>query len=232
MKALDIKRHKAHLVNILTDIFRDNSLSNKLAFKGGTAAMLFYKSPRFSVDLDFDLIGKIDGVYERMTKLLEKNYKITDSNDKFYTLFWKVSYGPGLANVKVEISTRDNSYNHYGQNLLYGVNLKVMEASDMVAHKMVAVMERKVTANRDLFDVHYFLGSPYGVEINYDVIKMRTGLEPKEFFQNLLNFVQKIEEKDILNGLGEVLTESQKDWARVKLKDELVELIQRNIDLM
>lgn len=232
MKALDIAKHKAHLVNMLMEIFKDNLLSNKLAFKGGTAAMLFYKLPRFSIDLDFDLIGSVEGVYARMSELLAKNYKIMDSSDKLHTLFWKVSYGTGLANVKVEISTRDNSYNHYSQNLLYGVNLKVMEAPDMVAHKMVAVIERKITANRDLFDTHYFLSSPYGVEINYDVIKERTGQKPREFLHDLLIFVKKVEGKDILNGLGEVLTEPQKDWARMKLKTELMGLIQRNIDLM
>ena len=232
MKALDIERHKTHLINILTDIFKDNFLSNKLAFKGGTAAMLFYRLPRFSVDLDFDLVGDMEGVYAKMTEVLKKNYKITDSSDKFYTLFWKVSYGTGLANVKVEISTRDNTQNHYNLTSLYGVSLKVIDVADMVAHKMIAVMERKVTANRDLFDTHYFLGSPYGVEINYEVIKARTGQKPKKFLQDLLKFVKKIKEKDILNGLGELLTESQKDWARAKLKSELVGLIQRNIDLM
>lgn len=232
MKALDIERHKAHLINILTDIFKDSLLSSKLAFKGGTAAMLFYKLPRFSVDLDFDLIGPVEGLYERMTDLLGKNYKIIDSNDKFYTLFWKVSYGTGLANVKVEISTRDNVDNHYDLVQLYGVGIKVMSSPDMVAHKMIAVMERKITANRDIFDAHYFLGSPYGVEMNYDVIKKRTGKEPKEFFSDLLEFVTKVDNKNILDGLGELLTESQKDWARMKLKSELIGLIQRNIDLL
>ena len=232
MKALDIDIHKAHLTNILTMIFKDNFLANKLAFKGGTAAMLFYKLPRFSTDLDFDLTGDIDGVYEKMTKLLAKSYKITDSSDKFYTLFWKVSYGTGLTNVKVEVSTRDNSSNKYSVNLLYGVNLKVMEAPDMVAHKLVAVTERKVTANRDLFDAHYFLSSPIGIEINYDVITTITGQEPKAFFQNLLKFVIKVEEKNILNGLGELLTESQKNWARTKLKSELMGLIERNIAIL
>ena len=232
MKALDIERHKTHLINILTDIFKDNFLSNKLALKGGTAAMLFYKLPRFSVDLDFDLIGSAEGLYERMTDLLGKNYIVLDSNDKFYTLFWKVSYGTGLANIKIEISTRDNIKNHYDLILFYGVGLKVMSAPDMVAHKLIATMDRKITANRDLFDAHYFLGSPLGVEINYEIIKDKTGKTPREFYESLLAMVGEIDNQKILDGLGELLSESQKDWARTKLKDELTGLIQRNIDLM
>jgi len=232
MRALDIAKHKTHLINILTEIFKDNLLSKRLAFKGGTAAMLFYKLPRFSIDLDFDLIGSAEGLYERMTDLLGKNYIILDSNDKFYTLFWKVSYGTGLANIKVEISTRDNIKNHYDLILFYGVGLKVMSAPDMVAHKLIATVDRKITANRDLFDAHYFLGSPFGVEINYEIIKDRAGKTPREFYESLLAMVEKIENKNILDGLGELLTEAQKDWARAKLKEELIGLIQRNIDLM
>ena len=41
---------------VLEGIYRDISLAGSLGFKGGTAAMLFYDLPRFSVDLDFDLL--------------------------------------------------------------------------------------------------------------------------------------------------------------------------------
>ena len=51
---LDITKHKTHLTNILIDIYKNSSLAPILGFKGGTAAMLFYKLPRFSVDLDFE----------------------------------------------------------------------------------------------------------------------------------------------------------------------------------
>ena len=53
---LDIQKHKFILVSILKDIYSNSSLGPLLGFKGGTAAYLFYKLPRFSVDLDFDLL--------------------------------------------------------------------------------------------------------------------------------------------------------------------------------
>ena len=56
MKALDITIHKTNLTNILIDIFKNSFIGPLLGFKGGTAALLFYNLPRFSVDLDFDLI--------------------------------------------------------------------------------------------------------------------------------------------------------------------------------
>lgn len=239
MKALDITKHKTHLTNILLDVYKDSALSSALGFKGGTAAMLFYKLPRFSVDLDFDLIdpptasqfGRAGGVVDQMTKLLSSKYEIKDHSAKFNTLFWVVSYGAGLAHIKIEISTRDSPHNHYNLLLFYGVTVKTLDIGDMIANKLAAVMERTSIANRDLFDIHYFLGSPYASEINYDIIKHRTGKTPKEFYESLLNFVSNINSKKILTGLGEVLTESQKDWAKVKLIAELQGLIKRTLSL-
>lgn len=232
MSGLDIVQHKMHLSSILLDIAKDSLLSSTLGFKGGTAVMLFYDLPRFSVDLDFDLIGKKDGVVERMTQLLGKKYMIKDQSTKWNTLFWLLSYKEGQTHIKVEVSTRDNPFNHYEVKQYYGASIRVLRLSDMVAHKLVALSERISKAKRDLFDAHYFLSSPIATEINYEIIKDRTGKTPHEFYESLLVIVEQIDNRRILDGLGELLTESQKDWARAKLKSELIGLIQRNIDLM
>lgn len=239
MKALDVTKHKTHLTNILIDIYKDSSLAPLLGFKGGTAAMLFYKLPRFSVDLDFDLIPLLKENSEQLknfiaevTRLLSLKYTLKDRSIKYHTLFWLVSYGHGLTKIKIEISTREILSNHYVPFPFYGVTVKTMDIRDMIAHKMIALSERKTIANRDLFDAHFFLSSEYAGEINYDIIRERLGKEPKEFYVHLLNFVSKIRQDGVLGGLGEVLTESQKDWAKSKLIEELKSLIQRQIDLL
>lgn len=238
MKALDITKHKTNLTNILIDIYKNSTLGPVLGFKGGTAAMLFYNLSRFSVDLDFDLTAdfqkdspELKTFVEKMSSLLSAKYEIKDQNPKYNTLFWLVSYGSGLTKIKVEVSTRDNPYNHYNLVPFYGATIKVLDIKDMIAHKLVAVIERGSLANRDLFDIHYFLSSPYAGEINYDIIKYRTEKEPKEFYVALLEFLDKINPKSVLAGLGEVLTDSQKDWAKAKLISELKGLVQRQIDL-
>ena len=239
MRALNATKHKTNLTNILIDIYKDSILAPVLGFKGGTAAMLFYKLPRLSIDLDFDLvsIGKNDldknkAVIDNMTGLLATKYTIKDQSEKFNTLFWLVSYGKGLTNIKVEISTRKIPYNHYELKPFYGVKVMILDIKDMMAHKMVAAMQRRSTANRDLFDIHFFLKTRFASEVNYNIIKERTGKAPKEFYLDLLDFVQKIEPQSVLTGLGEILNESQKDWAKVKLVEELQGLIQRQIDLL
>jgi predicted nucleotidyltransferase component of viral defense system len=237
MNPLDITKHKTNLTNILIDIYKDKVLGTALGFKGGTAAMLFYNLPRFSVDLDFDLIGKNDSkdvseIIERMDNLLSKKYTIKDQSKKHNTLFWLVSYGEGLANIKIEISKRGNPYNHYTLKSFYGVKINVLDIGDMIAHKMVTITDRPTLANRDLFDVHFFLGTPYVNDINYDIIKHRTGKEPKTFYKDLHQYVSNIDSDSILHGLGEILEQNKKDWVKAKLKIELLGLIQRQIDLV
>jgi predicted nucleotidyltransferase component of viral defense system len=238
MRTLNVKEHKTNLTNILIDIYKDTLLGSVLGFKGGTAASLFYNLPRFSVDLDFDLIAdyregskEIKDFINNMTDLLLKKYDIKDQNIKYNTLFWLVSYGKGLTNIKIEVSTRDASLNHYSLKPFYGVNVKVMDIGDMIAHKMIALMDRKILANRDLFDIHYFLNTSYANDINYEIIKNRTGKDPVEFYRDLYDFVSDVDNSTILNGLGEVLDKGQKDWVKAKLKDELLGLIKRQIDI-
>lgn len=239
MRALDIRKHKTNLTNILIDVYKDEILGSKLGFKGGSAAMLFYNLPRFSTDLDFDLIThestgtiEIERIIERMTQLLSKKYNVKEQSKKQNTLFWLISYGDGLTNIKIEISMRDKPYDQYELKTFYGIKLKVSKIGDMIANKMVASTERSITANRDLFDIHYFLGTIYANDINYDIIKYRTKKNPKEFYTFLYDFVSKTDNKNILNGLGEVLDDRQKDWVKAKLKIELLGLIQRQIDLI
>jgi predicted nucleotidyltransferase component of viral defense system len=238
MKALNIKEHKTNLTNILIEIYKDSALGTVLGFKGGTAAMLFYDLPRFSVDLDFDLTAnyekgseELDDFLGKMADLLSKKYVVKDQSVKYNTLFWLVSYGEGLANIKVEVSTRDASFNSYALKPFYGVNIKVMNVGDMIAHKMIALMDRKITANRDLFDVHYFLSTSYVNEINYEIIQNRADKKPVDFYKDLYNFVDNVNSSTILSGLGEVLNRNQKDWVKSKLKEELLGLIERQIEV-
>ena len=50
-------KHKQILISLLIDISK--RLKDKIAFKGGTAAMLFYDLRRMSLDLDFDILESL-----------------------------------------------------------------------------------------------------------------------------------------------------------------------------
>src|SRR3989339_1111859 len=105
---LDWRKHKIIIIQILKDIYQTPSISPWLGFKGGTAAYLFYGLPRYSVDLDFDLldIEKKENVFTEVKKIVEKYGKIKDEMIKKNTILFEVSYGDLEHNVKIEISTR------------------------------------------------------------------------------------------------------------------------------
>ena len=120
---LDRDKHKVAMYQILTRIFKDASLAASLGLKGGTACYFFYGLPRFSVDLDFNLITQEDDqdlaerVFARMEGILTKlDMKIKNKHLKTHTIFFLLSYQEAAQNIKIEISRRD-LISSYEQNL-------------------------------------------------------------------------------------------------------------------
>lgn len=222
--ALNITIHKNIMIKILKDIYSDTTIGPILAFKGGTAAYLFYELARFSVDLDFDLLDaeKEDYVFERIKNILEKYGTLKEVNKKRFNLFYLLSYSEkikGGQNVKLEINRRDFN-SKYDIRPYLGIPMKVMVQEDMAAHKMVAMFERFSTTNRDIFDVWFFLQNNWPV--NKEIIEKRVGMSFKEFLEKCIDLLEKMDNGNILSGMGELLTEKQKDWARAKLRDETI----------
>src|SRR3990172_10864567 len=87
---LMISSHRTIMINVLKDIYSDIEISSLLGFKGGTALYFFYNLPRFSVDLDFDLLdeSKKDIVFEHVLKIVEKYGELRVKKEKHFTLFW------------------------------------------------------------------------------------------------------------------------------------------------
>src|SRR3989344_2201436 len=105
---LMISSHRTIMINVLKDIYSDIEIASELGFKGGTALYFFYNLPRFSVDLDFDLLdeSKKDIVFDRVTKIVSQYGELKQKRDKHYNLFWLLSYQKGLSQLKIEISKR------------------------------------------------------------------------------------------------------------------------------
>ncbi len=74
------------MAQILSLIFKDKDLCNVLGFKGGTALMFFHNLPRFSTDLDFNLLDaeRQDAVYEKVRRILLRFGTIDDEAKKMH----------------------------------------------------------------------------------------------------------------------------------------------------
>lgn len=222
---MNLNWHKFLMMQILKDIYSDAMLASALGFKGGTALMFFYQLPRFSVDLDFNLldVSKQEEVFKRVRAILLKYGKIHDEALKFYGPLLVLDYGVGERKLKVEISNRQYD-NHYEWRNLLGINVCVMTEADMFAHKLCALLDRTETTNRDIFDCWFFLNRR--TPINRQIVESRMGTSLETYLQRCIGSLQQMPNRSLLNGLGELTDTSTKAFVRNKLLPETVQLLQ------
>lgn len=218
---LKIDTHKVYLIKILKEIYNDTSLGPLLGFKGGTALYLFYNLPRFSVDLDLDLLDetKKDWVFKKVEKILEKFGQIKDKQDKLNTLFFLLVYEKGQRNIKIEISKRNLGSGYELKNYL-GISVLVMKEGDLAANKFLALLDRKKPANRDIFDIWFFLDR--NLEIDWKIIEKKSGLKAQEYLRKCIGYLEKLPSKNILSGMGELLDLKTRNWAKENLLKETI----------
>lgn len=221
---MDKQKHKLYMAQILSQIFKDKDLCNVLGFKGGTALMFFHNLPRFSTDLDFNLLdeSKQDMVYEKVRRILLKYGSIDDEAKKLYGPILVLNYGKGERMLKVEISNRQYD-NHYETKTLAGTDIRVLTTPDMFAHKLCAMGER--LSPRDIFDVWFFLDQLHA-SINENIIRQRTGKSVAEYAEWCSRRVCESSPKLLMQGLGEVIDDVHtKNFVKSKLIDETTQLL-------
>lgn len=222
---MDINKHKFFMMQVLKDIYNDKDLSTCLGFKGGTALMFFYNLPRFSVDLDFNLLDKSKEkkVYEKVRTILQKYGKIFDEALKFYGPVIVLDYGIGERKLKVEISNREFD-NHYEIKNLLGIQVLVLVESDMFAHKLCALLDRSEITSRDIFDCWFFLQNHS--KINAGIVESRMSMPLADYIQQCIERLETTSDKSLMSGLGELTDAKMKSFVRTKLRKETIQLLQ------
>ncbi|PIS34678.1 MAG: hypothetical protein COT37_01410 [Parcubacteria group bacterium CG08_land_8_20_14_0_20_43_9] len=226
---LDYSIHKNIQLQILKEIYSDTTLAPHLGFKGGTAALMFYDLDRKSVDLDFDLLdeSKKKKVFEKILKIVRGYGEIRESRIKRFNLIIILSYDPKAQNIKIEVNRREFG-SRYELGTLLGISMLVMVKEDMFANKLMAMYERVGKTSRDVFDVYFFTKNNW--PINKEIVEKRAGMPFKKTLEKSIGLLEKMNNRNILVGLGEFLTESQKDWARAKLREETIFLLKARLE--
>ena len=212
------------MTQVLKDIYTDAELANCLGFKGGTALMFFYELPRFSVDLDFNLLQpeKSENAYQKIRKIALKYGKIEDEALKFFGGIVVLDYGKEERKLKIEFSNRKND-DEYDVRSLLGINLKVMSLRDMFSHKLCALLDRNSVVNRDIFDVWFLMSKQ--IPLNQEIIKKRVGKNLPDYLQDCIDTIENLPNKSLLDGLGELVYPEQKSFIRNKLRPEILTLL-------
>ena len=190
---MDLNKHKFFMFQILRDIYSDLELANNLGFKGGTALSFFHNLPRFSVDLDFDLIRPDKEaetqIFLKTREILLKYGTIDDEAQKFFRPLLVLNYGKGERNLKTEISNRLHN-NQYEIKTFMGVNMHVMTIADMFAHKLCAMLGRKEMVNRDIFDIWYLMENR--TPVNNNIVENLTQMSLSDYLQNCIDFLNNL----------------------------------------
>lgn len=227
---LNRERHQLIMGRILRDIYSAPAIASLLGFKGGTCAYFFYKLPRFSADLDFDLLKEGASeqrmVSETIKKILEGHGEIKDSHIKRNTIFFLLSYGDSDHNVKIEINIRMNMpgiREWYEIREHLGISMLVAKKSYLFTSKLAALTTRSETAMRDIYDIWFFAKSNW--DIDAVALKNRTGKNVGEYLAHCIATIERVKDNQILQGLGELLGEREKKWVKSHLREEVVFLL-------
>jgi hypothetical protein len=145
----------------------------------------------------------------------------------------RLVYTEGVQGLKVDVSVRhmENVHNVYEvADVVSGVPVRALRREDIFAHKLVAITDRSkdteelFIANRDLFDIHHFFTQRWN--FTHKIVELRTGVSVQEYLQKLTQFIEvHVDEKNVLLGLGELVTESQRMWVEKSLKKEVLQLL-------
>jgi predicted nucleotidyltransferase component of viral defense system len=226
---LDIAKHKTILFQILKEAYSDTNISPFIGFKGGTAALMFHGLDRFSVDLDFDLLDEdqAEYVFNRVKQVVSRFGNLKEARIKRFNLFILLSYEDKARNVKVEINRRQYGSNYEIKTYL-GVSMQVMLLGDMFAHKLMAMYERIEQTSRDVYDVWFFLNSR--APVNKNIVEYRAHMPFNHLINKCISLLENMDNRRILAGMGELLTPSQKDWAKAKLLTETITLLKLRLE--
>lgn len=154
---------------LLKELF-ESKFASGLIFKGGTALRLCYGSPRFSEDLDFTLVKKIDKpeLLEFIRGLGKDNPAIlsVEAIEKHYTLFGlvkiKENYLQRNFSIKIEISKRVEKWvkeKDFSEQVIKSevtpltLLAEVASLEKILTDKQDAMKNRQ--AARDIFDYWY-----------------------------------------------------------------------------
>ena len=221
---LTISKHRSIMLEVLKGIYKDNLLGPILGFKGGTLLYILHNLPRFSVDLDFDLLDekKENQVLPKLEKILNNIGIIKDLTNKRYTLFSLLNYEKGQRNLKIEINKKNLGSSYEVTNYL-GIPLKTMIKEDIFANKLLALTTRNKPVNRDVFDTWFLLKKHW--DVNWDIVEKQSSFNKDEYVKKCVKTLEDWPLKNVLSDMGELLDNKMKDWVKKDLIKDTIFLL-------
>jgi hypothetical protein len=193
-----LSQHELFEIEVL-DKMNSAKVLEPLVFGGGTMLRLCHGLDRYSVDLDFWFTKRLEqnAFFERIRKAFEKDYEITDSQMKHYTLLFELRSALYPKRLKIEIR-RENKDCDFQEKIAFSrfstkqVLLKAHTLDQTMKNKFEAFLDRGEI--RDCFDIEFLL---------------RRGVDPPALTSHQSNeFLKKLDrfkDRDFKVKLGSIL---------------------------
>lgn len=170
---------REYLQTRILQALQDAGAFRNWAFVGGTALRFLFSIPRFSEEMDFSLVDKglnadFDGALESIESLFKKeayNVSIKPKTEKtmasafikFPGLLYEVGLSPHTSqtfSVEIKVDTNPPSGAVTKTSLVrrhVTLNLLHYDKASLLAGKLHALLTRRYTKGRDLFDLAWYL---------------------------------------------------------------------------
>lgn len=155
----DLRMQERFEIEVLDLLNRDRILA-KLVFCGGTMLRLCHGLDRYSVDLDFWLAVNINrtNLFNRIGETLGRRYKLTDAENKFYTLLFEVKSASCPSRLKIEIRKKRRTIETekaiaFSSHAATQVLVTAASLPAMMSAKVEAFLDRREI--RDVFDIEF-----------------------------------------------------------------------------
>jgi predicted nucleotidyltransferase component of viral defense system len=156
-----LRRHEMFEIEVLERL-KSAKLLDGLVFGGGTMLRLCYDLNRYSTDLDFWFVRKVQvGKYlSKAQDYLSRDFEITDSAVKYYSALLELRSPRYPKRLKIEIR-KSGGKGDFQERIAFSkfdtrqVLLRVFTLEEIMKRKIDAALERKDI--RDFFDLEFLL---------------------------------------------------------------------------
>jgi predicted nucleotidyltransferase component of viral defense system len=199
-----LQKHEIFEIEALEGM-NSGKLLDPLVFGGGTMLRLCHELNRYSVDLDFWFIKKVDhkAYLNKLKEYFSRRYELTDAQAKHYTVLLELRPKDYPKRLKIEIRKEIKPCD-FEERIAFSkfsskqVILKAMTLEQMMKNKIEAALDRHEI--RDFYDIEFML-------------RKGVTLEASESEKDKLNkAMNKFKEGDFKVTLGSLLEQDERKY--------------------
>lgn len=182
LQSTELNVRREYIQNLFLSYFYQESGSDKIYFKGGTALRIIYQSPRFSEDLDFSstttTINTIEDILVQTTREIERegiNVDIKESKKTSGGYLAIIHFLLNSQEVAIQLEFSQRKRIHQGEvttivnDFIPPYTLIALSKDQLIAEKIQALLTRQKA--RDFYDLYYILRANLLPAKEKDVLK-------------------------------------------------------------